>query len=78
MKTHSHICPLVAQKKDLVFFGLPPLPVDPNQGCGIKGLIPTSVIQVGISPCMWEVLVFGVRPFLLYRRFVDSISHSPG
>ena len=46
-----------------------------HQGCGIQGFLPTSVIQVGI-PLMKKIL-FGVRPFLLYHRFVDSIPHSP-
>ena len=48
-----------------------------NQGGGIKGLIPTSVTPSGISP-LYGVFVFGVRPFLLYHRFVDSISHTLG
>ena len=37
-----------------------------EQGCGIKGSIPTSVIQ-GNLPLYRGVLVFG-KPFLLYHR----------
>ena len=43
---------------------------------GLWGGYPTtSAILVGISP-LYGGLVFG-KPFLLYHRFVASISHSP-
>ena len=44
-----------------------------GEGCGIQGVLPTSVIQVGI-PLYMKNIVFGVRPFLLYHR---SGFHSP-
>ena len=34
-------------------------PVFAKQGCGIKGFFPTSVIQVGISPFIWGVSLWG-------------------
>ena len=48
-------------------------PHSPNQGCGVKGFIPTSVIQ-GNPLFLWRGSLWG--PFFLYHRFVDSISHS--
>ena len=51
--------------------------IKPIQGCGIKGFIPTSVIQ-GNLPLFYGVLVFG-KPFLLYHRSITEvvISHNP-
>ena len=46
--------------------GQPHEPTIPDQGCGIKGFIPTSVIQ-GNLPLYMGGLVFG-NPFLLYHR----------
>ena len=40
-----------------------------------KGFIPTSVIQANLPP-LFGALVFG-KPFVLYHRFVDSISPRP-
>ena len=45
------------------------------QGCGIKGFIPTSVIQ-GNSLFKWRGSLWGT--FFLYHRSGFSISHSPG
>ena len=53
-----------------------PLQNATKQGCGIKGFIPTSAIQVGISPFIWGVSLWEAL-FVTYHRFVDSISHNP-